>query len=62
MRLVRAMSDVTIGTLIVIVHAAIADRMPRPGDANDAARDRRRGLRRVYWPEARRFRGSPSER
>jgi len=50
MRLIRAMSDVTIGTLIVIVHSAIAERSARPRAGEDEPPDRHRGLRRVSWP------------
>lgn len=50
MRIIRAMSDVTIGTLIVIVHSAIAERIPRQRASAGEPLDRRRGLRRVTWP------------
>ena len=50
MRLTRAMGDVTIGTLIVIVHSAIAGRLPRPKVEAGEPRDHHRGLRRVSWP------------
>lgn len=46
MRLTRAMGDVTIGTLIVMVHSAIAERLPRQraevGGLRPAIRETRR--------------------
>lgn len=50
MRLTRVVSDLTIGTLIVIVHSAIAERLPRQPVEGVEPRDRHRGLRRVSWP------------
>ena len=51
MRLTRAVGDVTVGTLIVLVHAALADRLAR-GTAIEVyePRERRPGPRRVSWP------------
>lgn len=43
MRLTRAMGDVTIGTLIVMVHSAIAERLPRPRVEAGEPQDRPRG-------------------
>lgn len=50
MRLARALGDVTIGTLIVIVHAAIAERLPRRAVDAYSRPGRRPDPRRVSWP------------
>jgi hypothetical protein len=54
MRIVRALSDVTVGTVIVLVHVALADRLAAKEASADPSfyevRERPRGLRRVSWP------------